>query len=90
MQSSYPKWTAQHISAVKGLLDEPLYDQLSTLRTRHGFSLDAAIQGSVDLPVAKDVKIGCVAGDAESYHLFSPLFDRVIREVSNRPSFLPT
>ena len=49
--------------------------------TANGFTLDQAIQVGVDNPgVPWQRTSGIVAGDRESYEIFSPLFDEIIKE----------
>ena len=49
--------------------------------TEKGFTLDKAIQVGVDNPgVPWQRASGIVAGDRESYEMFAPLFDEIIRE----------
>lgn len=49
--------------------------------TEKGFTLDKAIQVGVDNPgVPWQRTSGIVAGDRESYEMFAPLFDEIIRE----------
>ncbi len=45
--------------------------------TSHGWTVEKAIQSGIDNP---DSSIGVYAGDPESYTLFAPLFDPIIRE----------
>ena len=49
--------------------------------TANGFTLDKAIQVGVDNPgMPWQRTSGIVAGDRESYEVFSPLFDEIIQE----------
>lgn len=51
------------------------------LTTASGFTLDQAIQVGVDIPGKPWQRAsGIVAGDCESYEVFAPLFDAIIRE----------
>lgn len=52
-----------------------MYELLRTLKTENGFTLAAAIRSGV---VNQDSSIGVYAGDADSYRLFSTLFDPII------------
>ena len=74
----YPSWRNQHKSLVRDVLDEEMYGMLYRKSTPLGFTLDRAIQTAVDLPLGENVKIGAIAGDAESYSVFAPLFDGLI------------
>ncbi|MEA3491604.1 MAG: phosphagen kinase [Campylobacterota bacterium] len=58
-------------------LTPQIYEELKDKRTSSGFTLDRAINSGV---VNLDSGIGVYAGDEESYSLFSPLFDPIIRE----------
>ena len=57
------------------VLTRQMYAALRPLRTRGDFDLDRALQCGIDLP---HLRVGVVAGDAESYTLFAPLMDPVI------------
>lgn len=59
---------------------EEVQNKLSGLSTKSGWTLQKAIQSGIDNP---DSSIGVYAGDPESYTLFSPLFDPIIREYHN-------
>lgn len=67
-------------SLVKKYLTPALYDALQPLQTAGGFTLDKAIRSGIQNP---DSHIGIYAGDAESYRIFSPVFDPIIREYHN-------
>lgn len=67
---------------VKKHLSPDLYQQLRHLRTRSGFSLEKAIRSGIRNP---DSSIGIYAGDAESYQVFLPVFDPIIREYHHFP-----
>ncbi len=58
-------------------LTREVYDDLKDKKTSNGFTLKDAINSGV---VNIDSGIGVYAGDAESYELFSPLFDPIIKE----------
>jgi protein-arginine kinase len=64
-------------SLVKKHLTQTLFKSLSHLTTASGFTLEKAIQSGIKNP---DSTIGIYAGDAESYQIFSPVFDPVISE----------
>jgi creatine kinase/arginine kinase len=67
---------------VKKHLSPDLYQQLRHLKTRSGFTLEKAIRSGIRNP---DSSIGIYAGDAESYQVFSPVFDPIIREYHHFP-----
>ena len=76
--SSFPDLTRcyNHMSQH---LTPKMYDRLSRIRTRSGFKIDRAIQTGIDNPGDPfNISVGCVAGDEESYSVFSELFDLVI------------
>jgi len=58
-------------------LTPELFETLKDKKTSHNFTLQRAIQSGLDNP---DSSIGIYAGDAESYTLFSDIFDKVIQE----------
>lgn len=60
-------------------LTEHLYAKLRNKETPNGFTLDEAIQTGVD-NVGKYTTPGIVAGDEQSYKVFSDIFDIVIEE----------
>ncbi|MDA3787296.1 MAG: phosphagen kinase [Desulfobacula sp.] len=64
-------------SLVKKHLSQKIYKALKHQRTDSGFTLEKAIQSGLKNP---DSSIGIYAGDAQSYHTFSPVFDPVIQE----------
>jgi len=75
---------SNHFSIVCDILrrDPSIYTQLRNLRTRFGVSLAKCIKTGMDNRGHSMIKsIGAVAGDAECYELFRPLFDPVIRVV---------
>ena len=56
-----------------------MYERLSKLKTPNGFTFDKAIQTGVDNPGHPFIMtVGCVAGDEETYNVFSEFFDSVI------------
>jgi len=67
---------------VKKHLSPDLYQQLRYLKTRSGFTLEKAIRSGIRNP---DSSIGIYAGDAESYQVFSPIFDPIIHEYHHFP-----
>ncbi len=56
---------------------EAVKAQLFGIQTSNGWTLEKAIQSGIDNP---DSSIGVYAGDPESYKVFAPLFDPIIRE----------
>jgi creatine kinase/arginine kinase len=67
---------------VKKHLSPDLYQQLRHLQTRSGFTLEKAIRSGIQNP---DSSIGIYAGDAESYQVFSLVFDPIIHEYHHFP-----
>lgn len=64
------------------VLTESMYRQLRLLQTSTGFTLDQAIQNGIDCQVKDlEMKVGCLAGDEESYKVFEEFFDPVIEAV---------
>jgi len=57
-------------------LTPEIFELLKEEQTRNGFTLEQAIRSGVENP---DSSIGVYAGDAESYTLFAPLFDPIIK-----------
>ncbi|QRK08018.1 arginine kinase [Archangium violaceum] len=64
---------------MKKYLTPEIKAALEKLTTRSGWSLKKAIRSGVENP---DSSIGIYAGDSESYRVFSPLFDPLIRDYS--------
>ena len=73
----YPTFPTDCRSALCRHLSPELYEKLSGLKTRYGFTLDRLIHSGVKNP---DSSIGVYAGDEESYELFAPLLDPIIHE----------
>jgi len=82
---NYPNWTKYHNSLTSKYLTPAVYAQLFDKVTPNGFTIDKVIAPAIDLPYAKKISIGCVAGDAESYTVFSDLFDPIIEEYHTYP-----
>ena len=61
-------------------LTPEMYSRLFYKTTGAGFTLDSAIQTGVD---DKESSVGVVAGDEESYSVFSELFDLIIEDRHN-------
>ncbi len=73
----YPHFPKDCTSALCRHLTPELYEKLRDKKTRYGYTLDQLIRSGVDNP---DSSIGVYAGDEESYTLFAPLLDPIIRE----------
>lgn len=76
----FPKFSSEHQSLMFHNLTKKIFEDLHHKITSSGFTFSNAIQSGVEVPSAK---IGMVAGDSESYHLFKPLFYRVIKAWHN-------
>ncbi|WP_292664085.1 phosphagen kinase [Nitratifractor sp.] len=74
---SYPKFPDDCRSALCRHLTPEIYKELADKKTRYGYTLDQLIRSGVENP---DSSIGVYAGDEESYTLFAPLLDPIIRE----------
>lgn len=74
---NYPKFPDDCKSLLSKYLTPELFESLKALKTRNGFTLGQAINSGV---VNLDSGIGVYAGDQESYTLFAPLFDPIIKE----------
>lgn len=75
--SSFPEFSKQCNSLLRRHLSELIFASLKEKKTRNGFSFFQAINSGV---VNQDSAVGVYAGDAESYDLFSPLFDPIIED----------
>ena len=62
-------------SKIKQYLTIALYNDLKTLRTPSGYTLDQAITSGIENP---DSSIGIYAGDMESYDCFAPVLLPII------------
>lgn len=71
----FPVFTADCHSLVKHYLTRELYQHLKEINTVNGFTLARAIRSGV---LNQDSHIGLYAGDADSYQLFSSLFEPII------------
>ncbi len=58
-------------------LDAATQRSLSDQKTKNGVSISKVLKSGADHP---DSDIGCYAGDADSYKVFAPVFDKVISE----------
>ncbi len=72
-----PLFSETSSSLVKKYLTPSLVKSLEALKTGSGFTLEKAIQSGIQNP---DSSIGIYAGDAESFQVFSPVFDPIIAE----------
>ena len=75
--SSFPKFRPECSSLLRRFLTEQMFNELKDKVTSNGFTFSQAINSGV---VNQDSHIGVYAGDADSYSLFSPLFDPIIEE----------
>lgn len=74
----YPNLSKHNNHMSKHLTPE-MYAKLRDVETPSGFTFDECIQTGVDNPGHPFIKIvGCVAGDEETYTVFSDLLDKVI------------
>ncbi len=74
---SYPNFPKNCKSLLCKYLTKEVYEELKDKKTSNGFTLQKAINSGVVNP---DSSIGVYAGDKESYDLFAPLFDPIIKE----------
>jgi len=74
---NYPEFPQNCISLLCKYLTPEIFEQLKDKRTSNGFTLEQAINSGVQNP---DSSIGVYAGDKESYTVFAPLFDPIIKE----------
>lgn len=74
---SYPKELEGSKSLLAKYLTKEVFEQLKDKSTSNGFTLKDAINSGVQNP---DSGIGAYAGDEESYTVFAPLFDAIIKD----------
>merc|ERR1712136_377132 len=75
--SKHKNYLAKHLTV-------ELYKKLRATPTPNGYTIDQAIQTGVDNPGHPFIMtVGCVAGDEESYEVWSDLFDPVISDRHN-------
>ncbi|WP_457608008.1 phosphagen kinase [Nitratifractor sp.] len=74
---NYPTFPSDCRSALCRHLSPELFEELKERKTRYGYTLEQLIRSGVENP---DSSIGVYAGDEESYELFAPLLDPIIRE----------
>lgn len=77
MPVKMPEFSTQSNALVKKYLSEERYQHLHNIKTSSGYTLDQAIRSGVE---NADSSIGIYAGDAESYDVFSSVFNDVIEE----------
>jgi len=74
---SFPHFPDNCNSLLRKHLTPTIFEKLRNRKTPRGFTLMQAINSGVLNP---DSSIGVYAGDKESYEVFSPLFDAVIKD----------
>lgn len=75
--NKYPLFTEQCRSLLKKHLTREVFDQLKDRQTANGYQFMQVINSGV---INQDSHVGVYAGDAESYDLFSALFDPIIAD----------
>ena len=73
----YPRLTPKHTSLMAQHLTADIYHSLSGQKTQFGFTLSDSIRCGIDCP---SLPVGIVAGDEESWHLFSRILEPVVRQ----------
>ena len=62
-------------------LTAAVWREMRGRRTRRGFDLNDCIQAGVDVPRHRFVtSAGCVAADADAYHVFYEFFAKVVED----------
>ncbi len=74
---NYPQFPKNCTSLLCKYLTPEVFDELKDKKTRYGYTLEQLIRSGVE---NVDSGIGVYAGDEESYELFAPLLDPIIRE----------
>ena len=74
---NYPAFPADCRSALCRHLTPEIFEELKSRKSRYGYTLQQLIRSGLDNP---DSSIGVYVGDEESYELFAPLIDPIIRE----------
>ncbi len=77
---SFPEFSPNCNSLLRRHLSEDLFINLMEIATESGFSFAQAINSGI---VNQDSSVGVYAGDAESYSLFSSLFNPIIEDYHN-------
>lgn len=75
--TNYPKGLETSNSLLAKYLTKDIFNELKDKKTSNGFTLSQAINSGVQNP---DSGIGAYVGDEESYTVFAPLFDPIIKE----------
>ena len=75
--SSFPRFSSNCTSLLRRHLSKGVFDSLKDKKTNNGFTLFQAINSGV---VNQDSAVGVYAGDAESFDLFSSLFNPIIAD----------
>jgi len=73
----YPTILKNAKSLLAKHLTKEVFEQLKDKKTSNGFTLHDVIKSGVKNP---DSVIGAYAGDEESYLVFAPLFDKIIKD----------
>ncbi len=73
----YPNFPKNCRSLLCKYLTPEVFEELKNKKTKYGFTLMQAIKSGVE---NIDSSIGVYAGDEESYRVFAPLFDPIIKE----------
>ncbi len=73
----YPNFPKNCRSLLCKYLTPEVFEELKDKKTKYGFTLMQAIKSGVE---NIDSSIGVYAGDEESYRVFAPLFDPIIKE----------
>ena len=77
-QENFPDFQ-NHNNWTSKCLTEELYKRMKKLETPNGVTFDKVIQTGVDNPGHPFIMtVGCIAGDEETYDVFSEFFDLVI------------
>lgn len=77
MKNTIPKFSSSCNSLMCKYLTKDIFNQLKERKTKNNFTLFEAINSGVQ---NEDSGIGVYAGDEESYLVFAPLFDPIIKE----------
>lgn len=72
----FPNFPKESRSLLSQFLTPACFEALKDKKTTYGYTLFDAIRSGIENP---DSSIGVYAGDSESYTLFSPLFDPIIK-----------
>lgn len=72
----YPKFNQEFKSLMSKYLTKEVFENLKDKKTKNGFTLKQLINSGLENP---DSSIGTYAGDEESYEVFAPLLDEIIK-----------